>query len=151
MKTLMARLNAELFGIHSQDNQDQPSPTGSQEESDDEDVFSRAFQEQVTLGLLFFNAALAMYLTIYQGESTTDIPAAPVVNSPPPSALVPARDEPPILPSNSNISVSSPPVAPDEPQIVPQYEETIPVEKRSSKRNATRGGRGRAGKKTAKS
>ena len=49
MKTLIARLNAQLFRIYSQDGR--ISSVGRQEESsDDEDIFARAFQEQVILG-----------------------------------------------------------------------------------------------------
>jgi hypothetical protein len=46
----MADLNTRLFQIHLPDKR--TSTTDEQEESDDEDMFSRAFQEQVQIGEL---------------------------------------------------------------------------------------------------
>ena len=47
MKILMTRFNAQLLKIHSQD--DQTPSACEQSDSEDEDCFSRAFQEKVVL------------------------------------------------------------------------------------------------------
>jgi hypothetical protein len=52
MKVLMAQLDAQLFRTESKVNQ--ASPAVEEESDDDEDIFSRAFQEQVTLSAVYF-------------------------------------------------------------------------------------------------
>ena len=49
MKALMACLNAQLFQIHSRG--EHTISVGRPEETEDEDAFSRAFQEQVVIGV----------------------------------------------------------------------------------------------------
>ena len=58
-KALVARLNAQLFQIHSKDYKTTTS-LGEQGESEDEDTFSHAFQEQVTISTLSSIAILAV-------------------------------------------------------------------------------------------
>ena len=52
MKLLMSQLNTQLFQARPQ--VDQISPTDRQEESEEDDIFSRAFQEQVTLSNFYY-------------------------------------------------------------------------------------------------
>ena len=56
MKVLIARLNAQLFQVYSRI--DQPLSAGMQGEDDDEDLFSHAFHEQVTLGTSLTNTPI---------------------------------------------------------------------------------------------
>ena len=48
MKLLIGRLNTQIFLTHQQD---QKTSTTDEQEGGDEDDFSRAFQEQVTISL----------------------------------------------------------------------------------------------------
>ena len=136
MKALVARLNTQLFQIHSKDHQ-AISSAGEQGESEDEDAFSRAFQEQVTIGMLsIIRSHSCCTLIFYQGESTVDVPIIPAINLPSTSISVPTQGQSLIPPSH--IPAPSPPANPSEPLTIPEDEDeaaAIP-KKRSSKRNA---------------
>ena len=128
MKALIARLNTQLFQTRSQDHQ--LSSVGGPGESDDEDIFSRAFQQQVTLGMCFHKLIFITYLTTYQDEG---INAAPVVSLPPSSVPAPRVGQPATPPFIPNMLAPSPPVDP-EPMTVPDDEVTVPLMKRTSTR-----------------
>lgn len=144
MKVLLARLNAQLFQVHSQD--EKTLPVDHQEETEDEDAFSRAFQEQVNIGTLFIFFSLTT-LTLLQGEneSTTNTPAQPTTSSSPPPTSVPMDDEPTI--AASNLPAPSLPINPGEPPTVPDDEVALPTTKPVPGRRSTRSKTKRVGNK----
>lgn len=102
MKALMARLNAQLFRTHSKNYGATPS-THEQVECEDEEMFSRAFREQVVIGRSILSL-LSPYLIPRQDEGTAGVPA---VITTPPSISAPTWSNPPAFPSNPQVAAPS--------------------------------------------
>ena len=103
-KALMARLNAGLFQTYSSGNQPAPTSTGEQE-SDIEDYFSRAFQDEAIPSMLMF-FFFPQSLTTCEAGSSTETP--PIDSPPVPSISLSTRAESLVLDSDPNISVPTP-------------------------------------------
>ena len=146
VKALMARLNAQLFQIHSR--YERTISVGQPDETEDEDAFSRAFQEQVVIGTFSDILWFIPSWPLSQGENeSNNAPSQPTINFPPHPPSVPIDDNP--MTSASNIPTPSLPAGPGEPLDASNDGVDPPAAKRPLKKKTTRGRSKRVGNKAA--